>query len=241
MKTMANITVLLTLFSINLFASVSSCEITGDTNFQASYEMSTPRGKNQLDYYRMKERSAFEYKGQGITEVWTKTQSDNAFLIHGFDDDKRAIEYEVIDLKMEHKSSSWEKKKNLVHPDSFDFPKGFVEKSQGCALHHYSKKLEDTEIKMVWNEAKEILVSLEVKHKGEETYSYVLQALKPIDVKDNHITVVQAYDRTDFADIGDNESDPFFRKMINLGFIEHHEANIIDAQGNTLALQHSHH
>jgi len=241
MNTMAKIYLSLALLSTQAFATTNSCEIDTNTNFEASYEFSTPKGENKLNYYRMKDTSAFEYTNQGITEIWTKTQNDRAFLIRGFDADKRGIEYEVIDLSMENKSSSWEKKKNIMHPDSFDFDNGFVEKSQGCSLWHYSKSTEHREIKMVWNKNKDILVSLEVKDKGKLTYSYVLKDLQSIKTKTNHITTVQAYDRTDFADIGDNESDPFFRKMINLGFISHHEANIIDANGNSLALAHSHH
>ncbi|MDF1882158.1 hypothetical protein JHD50_12760 [Sulfurimonas sp. MAG313] len=241
MNTMAKIYLSLAFLSTQVFANVNSCDVETNTNFQASYEISTPKGENQLKYYRMNNVSAFEYPNQGITEIWTKTQTDRAFLIRGFDRNKRGIEYEVIDLSMENQSSSWNKKKNIMNPDNFDFDNGVVDKSQGCSLLHYTKRTQDREINMIWNDEKEILVSLEVKDLGKVSYIYVLKELKNIDTKDNHITTVQAYDRTDFADIGDNESDPFFRKMINLGFISHHEANIIDAQGNSLSLAHSHH
>ena len=241
MNAMAKIYLSLAFLSTQAFAIISSCELNTNTDFQASYEFSTPQGKNSLNYYRMKDKVAFEYLNQGVTEIWTKTQSDKAFLIRGFNLDKRGIEYEVIDLSMENKSSSWEKKKNIMHPDNFDFDNGFVEKSQGCSLWHYAKSTKNREIKMVWNDKKSILVSLEVKDAGQVTYNYVLEKLENIKGEKNHITRVQGYDRTDFADIGDNESDPFFRKMINLGFISHHEANIIDTKGNALALQHSHH
>jgi hypothetical protein len=49
-----------------------------------------------------------------------------------------------------------------------------------------------------------------------------------------------AYQSTDFADIGDNESDPFFRKMINLGFIEHSASGFYDSEGNSLSSAHQH-
>lgn len=40
---------------------------------------------------------------------------------------------------------------------------------------------------------------------------------------------------TDFADIGDNESDPFLMRMINLGFISHGASGFYDASGNMIS------
>ncbi len=48
------------------------------------------------------------------------------------------------------------------------------------------------------------------------------------------------YQSTDFADIGDNESDPFLIKMINLGFIDHSASGIYNANGESMAIQHNH-
>ncbi len=44
-----------------------------------------------------------------------------------------------------------------------------------------------------------------------------------------------SHDTTDFADIGDNESDPFLLKMINLGFISHGASGFYDASGNMIS------
>jgi len=49
-----------------------------------------------------------------------------------------------------------------------------------------------------------------------------------------------AYQTTDYADIGDNEGDPFLAKMINLGFIEHGASGFYDANGKALGGGHSH-
>ena len=48
------------------------------------------------------------------------------------------------------------------------------------------------------------------------------------------------YQTTDYADIGDSESDPFLRKMINLGFVEHGSSGMYDAQGNDIGGEHHH-
>lgn len=49
-----------------------------------------------------------------------------------------------------------------------------------------------------------------------------------------------SFQTTDYADIGDNEGDPFLAKMINLGFIEHGASGFYDASGKALGGGHSH-
>ena len=49
------------------------------------------------------------------------------------------------------------------------------------------------------------------------------------------------YASTDYADIGDSESDPFIRKMINLGFVEHGASGFYDANGDQIHGEHGSH
>lgn len=44
-----------------------------------------------------------------------------------------------------------------------------------------------------------------------------------------------SHETTDFADIGDNESDPFLMRMITLGFISHGASGFYDASGNMIS------
>lgn len=48
-------------------------------------------------------------------------------------------------------------------------------------------------------------------------------------------------DTTDYADVGDSESDPFLEKRINLGFIEHGAIGFCDADVHVLEGSHQHH
>ena len=48
------------------------------------------------------------------------------------------------------------------------------------------------------------------------------------------------YQTTDYADIGDNESDPFLAKMINLGFVEHGASGFYHADGSPIEQLHAH-
>ncbi|PHR59560.1 MAG: hypothetical protein COA44_01050 [Arcobacter sp.] len=237
---MIKTTLFLTLCSLNLLALPVSCDIHTNNNFVAKYTITTPHTQNKINYYRVDKQRAFEYLNQGITEVWTKAPKNQVTLIRGFDKEKRSIEYESIDLKMENKSSVWDIRKNIMNPESFNFTKPSKKHIKGCTLRHYGKIENGKTITMDWNKEGDVLVRFEVKKKDEILYLYTLDEFQKIDTQNNHLKTVMSYDRTDFADIGDNESDPFFRKMINLGFISHHEANIIDAEGNTLSLEDSH-
>jgi hypothetical protein len=48
------------------------------------------------------------------------------------------------------------------------------------------------------------------------------------------------YETTDYADIGDNESDPFLLKMINLGHISHGASGFYDEHGHQMDGRHQH-
>ena len=50
----------------------------------------------------------------------------------------------------------------------------------------------------------------------------------------------QQYELTDYADIGDNESDPFLAKMINLGFIQDTHPGFYNSQGQAIGGRHQH-
>jgi hypothetical protein len=50
----------------------------------------------------------------------------------------------------------------------------------------------------------------------------------------------EGYASTDYADIGDNESDPFLLNMINLGFIEHGSNGFYTASGQSMGTSHAH-
>jgi hypothetical protein len=139
---------------------------------------------------------------------------------------------------MEKRNSSWKAHKNFSFIRNLDYDLAQEVTIAGQKVWHYVKRGENIEINMYWDNKRDLLISFEVKENRQLRYHY-----QRLSIEENvgYIQKVLAYDATDFADIGDNESDPFFRKMINLGFITHNEANIIDAHGNNLELAHSRH
>jgi hypothetical protein len=64
-------------------------------------------------------------------------------------------------------------------------------------------------------------------------------SLKSLTLSNKQITPFfksrYAYYATDYADIGDDHTDPFLTKMMNLGFIEHGASGFYDTQGNPMS------
>ncbi len=225
----------LLLLQFTVFAD-ETCEKGVGDNFKAEYSIYSGFLTKKVNYYREGSRVAYEYLSVGMTEVWTKLPKNRVSLTRVFNNYKRSIEYDTIDLEMENRRSSWASHKNFSFIKNIDYDLGQEEYVDGCKVWHYVKKAENLEINMYWDNKRDILISFDLKENNIYKYRYKL-----IGVKEERLSYIQkalAYDSTDYADIGDNESDPFFRKMISLGFISHKETNIIDEQGKALELAH---
>jgi len=224
---------LLFLTFVKLFATEQVAK-----EIQAQYKVWTSMQTSYINYYKKDNYVAYEYISQGITEVWKKMPNDKVALTRGFDVHKRSIEYDAIDLKMEHANSSWKAHQNIVNPEELDYDLCETLLKDEKNIAHYIKRDEREQMDIYWDIDKDILISYTIKNDYE--YKLIYELVSMDHRKNSHVKQVLAYDTTDFSDIGDNESDSFFRRMINLGFISHHEANIIDANGNALALRNKH-
>jgi len=212
------------------------CEKKVVDNFKAEYSIYSGFLTKKVNYYREGSRVAYEYPSAGMTEVWTKLPKNRVSLTRIFNNYQRSIEYDTIDLQMENRDSSWGSHKNFSFIKNIDYDLGQEEELNGCKVWHYVKRGENLEINMYWDSKRDLLISFDLKENNVYKYRYQLLSLK--QEEQGYIQKTLAYDATDYADIGDNESDPFFRKMISLGFIQHKEANIIDEHGNALEIAH---
>lgn len=87
-----------------------------------------------------------------------------------------------------------------------------------------------------------ILIPLSFEIKTDATtIAWTLESIKG-DKKSINASFAQRdmYQSTDFADIGDNESDPFLMNMMNLGFIEHGNSGFYDSNGNDMGARNNH-
>jgi hypothetical protein len=110
--------------------------------------------------------------------------------------------------------------------------------NEGCNRLE-SKTYTDRQITMdlTWFSELRIVNTFSIKDKqsGTTLESWSLQS---IELSSDQIVPFfntrHAYLATDFADIGDDHTDPFLTNMMNLGFIESGASGFYDTQGNAM-------
>ncbi|MCL1074763.1 hypothetical protein [Shewanella dokdonensis] len=112
------------------------------------------------------------------------------------------------------------------------------EPQSACAeAEAYEGDYHQVHYRMLWSTALQLPLSLETTVQGKVSRWQAQQFVATDDVT-QHFQQWQTYKSTDFADVGDNEQDPFLAKMINQGFVEHSEHAAYDSHGNPLGSHH---
>jgi hypothetical protein len=238
---------LITAITFPLFASASdTCQSTtlmATYNIEQTTDDAEPNKQNQLILLRA-QNSVFHISNQDVATQWTTLPHNHMKKTSYFIDDKRAIEYEATTTIS---NQAWQYHAQLLHP-LFQQQSTLIETTgQGCdKLEHYQQQTNTKTVDIWWFPAKKLVqrISTVLSDKSDSVNKAINWQLTEMTY-DNKIIQQQldtfsAYLSTDFADIGDNESDPFFRKMINLGFIEHSASGFYDSEGNSLSSAHQH-
>lgn len=195
--------------------------------------------KNQLILLRHN-NNAFHITDNKMATQWTKLANNRIKKTSYFIDDKRAIEYEPSQVTS---GQSWDYHAQLLHPQ-FQTQSKLVETTgKDCEeIEHYQQSTATKTVDIWWYPQRKLVKQI------KSVFVNKIVTWKLEEMVDNHEIVQQkvdtllAYQATDFADIGDNETDPFFRKMIHLGFIDHGASGFYDSEGNSLSsAQHSSH
>jgi len=177
-----------------------------------------------------------------MTHVWSKGYNSNIRYSRYFDDYARAIDYQTIGLSGLDGDRFFDKKYMFFDRDLLSHMKKMKTLKSGCdAVDVYQWKQDMALITVKWSPAKQLI--LEYTHRINGKF----QSVKLIHVDDDASLVsdffeqLQQYKSTDFVDVGDNESDPFLRKMINLGYVDHSAKGFYNDQGDSLDKGHGHH
>lgn len=178
---------------------------------------------------------AHQYSGSAITEVWQQTNNASLRLVRYFDKYKRGIEYQPNEINNGKGERNWDVKNQLITDKLIKSMQQKSVNGKGCdKVKRYTLKTNNKLINLEWLSQRRLL-----KTYSETTTSGKLKwKLVNIITNKNQINNVfssrEDYQTTDYTDIGDNESDPFLIKMINLGFVEHAASGFYDANGNLL-------
>ena len=190
----------------------------------AYYQVEETQGKQtksmqHINFYRHGEQIAYQHKEQGITEQWQLLKGEQVALNRYFDDKQRGIEYQPNELLT---SVDWQSKYQLITDKEIAQMTLIAHEGDDCYQQsEYYLEKGNTKIRLTWLPQLKLVKRLQIIRVN---YKKVWQ-LQTFDHDKNEVLSFFAqkdsYQMTDYADIGDNEADPFLAKMINQGFIEH--------------------
>lgn len=185
-----------------------------------------------------KNQKVLSVNGEQST-TWFKLSNGSVQKIAHFDHFKRSIEYQAKLMS----DDRWQQIRQLI-PNSKRQSLNF-EGSQlkGCyqqETYQWENKVSNLQGKLLWNADLKLVTELTIKQGDRQSYWQLEKIEQDEAIIEAAFAQRANYQATDFADIGDNESDPFLIKMINLGFIEHGSSGIYNTQGENMAIEHNH-
>lgn len=211
----------------------------------ANYVIQHPDKKQSVkvfDFWRKGDEVGYRYPSKNVTEIWNLLANGKIRPVRYFDEYQKGIEYQPGEVSGSDKS--WSSKYQIIPKTLIEKMKKTGSSGQGCELiENYELKQGETYYRLSWYPHYELPQFYAVQSKRIKI-AYKLDSLKTDTVEiEQFFNEKLSYQTTDYADIGDNESDPFLRKMINLGFVGHGASGIYNAEGQAIPLRdgHGHH
>ena len=228
------------LSALLLLSSISSAaEDCSAAQIGATYRATEKRNNSEhsyiLELWRKGKQAIHSYPESHISELWQLAANGRIGSVRYFDEHQRGIEYQPGEKLNEKENRDWSIKSQLVS-DSLLQQMELLEKSgEGCErTETYIQNNAGQFMQISWLPEKKLVKEFSHISAGKSIH-WVLQST----VEDAEKIAIQMglrdhYQMTDFADIGDNESDPFLLGMINLGFIEHGTSGFYNAEGDDI-------
>ncbi|MBE1298585.1 MAG: hypothetical protein GJ680_01570 [Alteromonadaceae bacterium] len=216
---------------------------------QAHYEITEANGHSQhperkrpFSLWRISDNEVVhQYPKTGVSQHWTLQKNHRVKLIKLFDAHKRGIEYEATEIAG-HQLKDWSEKHQLLDSkllakmtESKASTQGKFGKERYFRFHQ-----DDVDLSLVWLAEHNLIKQMQV-NKGGHSMTWQLLSIdfKQADVAEQYAKWDNYY-LTDYADVGDNESDPFLMQMINLGFVEHGASGFYNEKGQPIEAASSH-
>lgn len=195
----------------------------------------------QVTLWRMGARVAHQSDDPAITVAWAKDARGYLMTTQFFNEHQRAIEYEATAVANDQQERVWTEKWQIVSPSLIAKMQKIDSYGEGCnTVDVYTLEQDDVQATLHWLASVNLPALFEVTNKDRHTHWTLEHIAGDKAAVTQQFTSIDDYDATDYADVGDNETDPFLRRMINLGFIEHGATGFYDTEGNNLGDGHAH-
>jgi hypothetical protein len=180
-----------------------------------------------MQVWRHGNQVAYVHEERELTEIWDLVSDGRQKLIRYFDGYGRAIEYQPEDVETGSGQDAWSRRYQVVADSELEAMEVVRRTGSGCdatEVYESARAAAPEGMTMIrWRPALNLAEEIRggqgdsaIRWRVDEIYTDAARV-------DEEFTKRHRYHMTDFVDIGDNESDPFLRKMISLGFIEHRD------------------
>jgi len=229
------IAITLSLLSTALYAK---CE--KDTSLSAEYEVTNQsNGKTEHSRFILSRQAnsvTHQFPDKNISEVWSLQKNGRLKMSRFFDEHQRGIEYEAAEIPENSRNPDWKLKHQLITNKFIAAMQLEKKEGMGCeTIEHYSLMKGETHVTLQWMPERNLIKDL-VMITGNKKEIWMLDSLITnkgvVKSKFLHWDLMQT---TDYADVGDNESDPFLMNMINLGFVEHGASGFYYSSGDKMS------
>lgn len=192
----------------------------------ADYSYSAQSGEQKVDANWSLIRSGDKFLTidghDQITQGWEVGANGHVKMTQWFDADKRGIEYQPEDLGNSFAKQQYHSRYSVISPE-WVAQLSPVDDSKVCEqTSHRRGSVAGFDIDIVWHESAKLPLALTLT-KGDTVQTW--QATAPIADEQRYqreLTARDSYFTIDKADVGDQESDPFFTGMKAAIHEEHH-------------------
>ncbi|GAC29478.1 hypothetical protein [Brumicola pallidula] len=178
----------------------------------------------QLILVRNSNEVAHQYPQTGITESWQLNHAEQIKSVRFFDKHARVIEYQPNERVHGKTETDWSYRNQLISDSLLNkFTTTKVSNEDCNRLESKTYTNRQITMDLTWFSELRIVNTFSIKDKqsGTTLESWSLQSIQlSSDQIIPFFNTRHAYLATDFADIGDDHTDPFLTNMTNLGFIE---------------------
>lgn len=193
-----------------------------------------------LSLWRKDNKVAHQYPATQITEVYTLVHNKLIKPVRYFDGHQRAIEYQPGETIHGKRETDFSYRYQLISDAFIDNMTLVSSTGKNCnQTNTYEFKTATSAFKLVWRVEHQLIERFDI----EQGNMHLTWTLTNADFDADASTFFAQrvnYQSTDYADIGDDHTDPFLTKMVTQGFIEAGASGFYDQQGNALEGEHRH-
>lgn len=215
---------------IALIPSVGSAKAPGCTSDAAGYAFITEHWQSEKLQRRIpwewipgEGRALYFYPQTRIAEDWSVLESGRVRLERAFLDAQRGVSYGPADLRDIQAEEDWSQLRSPVSAALLARLHRTDTEGDGCQrIDTYAGRVGDTHYEIRWAAAGGYPQRLVSRRRDRVVRQRLARRLSAAEVAALQKALGEI-DYVDYADVGDNEADPFVSRLIGLGFIEHGE------------------